>query len=180
MNLDVTVPPPQTRERATFGPERFSLKVLDDGGSELTCPNGRTTRQRERNEKDTGYKYIFSAGKCRGCPLREKCLQNPASKQGRTVIQNDYEAEYERVRAKVGTPAYQETRRAHPQIERKLGELVRHHGLRRARYRGGERVLCQALLTGWVVNIKRMVRLMKQKIVDAVRTPTVRAEWTTA
>ena len=84
----------------------------------LTCPNGRTTRQRERTEKDTGYKYIFSAGKCRGCPLREKCLQNPASKQGRTVIKNDYEMEYERVRAKVGTPAYQETRRDHPQIER--------------------------------------------------------------
>lgn len=47
----------------------------------------------------------------------------------------------------------------HPKIERKLSELVRRHGARRARYRGRWKVLIGGLLVGTVVNIKRMVYL---------------------
>ena len=82
LGLVVTVPPPPEPVRSTFGPDRFALRVLDNGAGELTCPHGQTTRQRERVAKDTGYKYIFSAGQCRGCPLREHCLQNPARREG--------------------------------------------------------------------------------------------------
>jgi len=77
---------------------------------------------------------------------------------GRQVSTNDYEAEYQAIEAKAKTPAYQEIRRQHRRIERKLGELVRWHGLRRARYRGRTRVLIQSLLTALVVNIKCVVR----------------------
>jgi len=96
--------------------------------------------------------------------------------EGRTVIKNDYEAEYRKVREQAQTEGYRETRRMHPKIERKLGELVRHHGQRRARYRGREKVRSQAVLTGWVVNIKRMVCLVISKALAAVATLPVRAE----
>lgn len=161
LNLDVTVPPPATPARSTFGPERFSLRVLDDGTSELTCPAGRTTRQHYRNDKDTGEKYVFAGSTCRGCVSREQCLERPSRKGGRTVIKNDYEAEYQRVAAKAKTPAYEATRREHPKVERKLSELVRRHGARRARFRGLTKVLGQAVLTAWVVNVKRMVKLLR-------------------
>lgn len=161
LNLDVTVPIPQVAKRSTFGPERFALTVLESGVGELTCPAGQTTRQHYRNDKDTGDRYVFAASKCRACAWREQCLEKPARKGGRTVIKNDYEAEYQRVAATAQTPAYEQTRREHSKIERKLGELARQHGARRARYRGLAKVFSQALLTALVVNVKRIVNLLR-------------------
>jgi transposase len=176
LNLDVTVPVPQETPRQTFGPERFELVVLPEGSAEMTCPAGEKTRQRERNEDDTGWKYSFKASQCAGCPLRGDCLQNPQSKRGRKVTKNDYEGEYSRARQKVGTEQYKQTRRQHPKVERKLGEMARHQGMRRARYRGRGKVRIQAVLTALVVNVKRMVKLIGRKVEEAVRTETVRAE----
>jgi len=176
LNLDMTVPPPTPPKRMTFGPERFSLKIIDEQHGEVTCPNGQSTRQRERIEKDNGRKYIFKPRQCAGCPLREQCLQNPLSKKGRTVIKNDYEAEYRRVAEKTTTPQYEQTRREHPKIERKLGEMARHQDARRARFRGQLKVLIQAVLTATVVNIKRIVKLLAQKKNSMLDALSVRAE----
>jgi transposase len=156
-NVTVFTPPVEPKPAAGFPPERFALDVLD--GQTLTCPGGQRTRQRERNPHDTGWKYRFSKKQCRGCRLRDECLSGPSVQQ-RTVIKNDYEAEYARARAQAQTPEYAAVRRQHPAIERKLSELVVQHGLRRARYREQPRVLYQGLLTGLVVNFKRLVRLV--------------------
>ena len=176
LNLDVTVPPPQTPERTTFGAERFSLIVLPDGNTELTCPNGQTTRCHRRTGKDTGSQYTFKKSQCAGCPLREQCVQNPQGKAPRNVIINDYDMEYRQVKAKSKTPKYQQTRRTHKKIERKLGEVVRHHNARRVAYRGLPKVLTQAVLTALVVNVKRMVKLLAQKMREAASALAVRAE----
>ncbi len=175
LNLDVTVPPKEPATRATLGPERFTLQMVDDVPA-LTCPQGQTTRQRHRNNNNTGYKYIFKYQQCADCPLRAPCLEHPEKKSGRTVIKNDYEAEYRRVEAKARTPEYQQTRRLHPKIERKLGELARHHGARRAVFRGQAKVWSQALLTALAVNIKRMVQLLGTTLADAAGILGVRAE----
>jgi transposase len=174
LNLEVTVPPPQPAQRTTFGPERFTLQVIDQV-CVLTCPNGQSTRQRERSDRDTSFKYVFTPKQCADCPLRGECLQNPDGRGGRKVSKNDYEAEYQEVHAKAQTAEYQETRRTHPKIERKLGELARHHQARRACYRGRQKVLGQALLTALVVNVKRMVNLLGKAVTAAAAQP-VRAE----
>lgn len=176
LNLDMTVPPPAQPEWTTFGPERFTLTIIDEHRGELTCPNGQTTRQRCRNRKDTGYRYQFKTSQCGACPLRAECLTNRESKRGRVVIKNEYEAEYRQVEAKAETPQYQTTRRIHPKIERKLNEVARHHGARRAHFRSLPKVLAQAVLTALVVNVKRMVKLLAQKSQEAVSALTVRAE----
>ena len=176
LNLDVTVPPPQPVARSTFGPERFTLQVLADGRAEVTCPAGRTTRQRERLADKHASRYTFKASHCAGCALRAQCLQKPQSPKGRTVIKNHYEAEYRRVHDKATTPAYAATRREHPKVERKLGEMARHHGARRACFRGLGRVLGQALLTALVVNVKRMLKLLARKTGAAAEALAVRAE----
>jgi transposase len=177
-NLEVTVPPPASPPRTTFGPERFTLTVLDESTRELTCPNGATTRQRSRNPKDTGDRYVFVAKKCLGCPLRKECLENPSSSKGRTVIKNDYEAEYRQVAAKSATAEYAAVRREHPKVERKLGEVVRHHGLRILRYRGHMKAVVQGCLTAMVVNVKRIVKLVSAPLGADVALP-VRAELAT-
>lgn len=178
LNLDVTVPPPQAPERATFGPERFSLTLVEseDGTAkgELKCPQGETTRQRTKVE--SGFQYQYKSSQCSGCPLRGDCMQNSASKKGRTVIKNDHEAEYKKVHEKAKTPEYAQTRKIHPRIERKLGEMVRHHDLRNARYRGQPKVLTQSLLTGLVVNVKAIVNALTRKADAAATEGAVRAE----
>jgi len=103
--------------------------------------------------------------------MRAECLASPAAKS-RTVIKNDYEAEYARARAQARTPEYAAVRRQHPAIERKLWELVGRPRARRALYRGRPRVLFQALLTALVVNLKRVVRLRGERVAAA---GTVRA-----
>jgi IS5 family transposase len=47
-------------------------------------------------------------------------------------------------------------------IERKSGEAKKWHELRRARYRGKWRETIQVLITFIVVNIKRMVKILKE------------------
>jgi IS5 family transposase len=158
LNLEVFTPPTEAVTPG-FPPQRFPLTVIDDRPT-LTCPAGETTQRRSRNDDDTGYIYRFDASACGACPLRSECLATPTSKC-RTVTKNDYEAEYRAARAKAQTPEYAEVRRRHPAIERKLAELVRRHDLRHARYRGRLRVLYQSLLTSLVVNLKRIVRLLR-------------------
>jgi transposase len=174
LNLEVIVPPTESAPTGGFPPEAFSL---DPAQKELTCPAGQTTRARERNANDTGWKYRFAARQCAGCPLRGQCLAKPETTTGgRTVIKNDYEATYRAARAKAQTPRYQEVRKQHPRVERKLGELVRWHDARHARYRGRAKVLIQALLTGWVVNVKRLLKLVE--LPAQATGGTVRAGWT--
>lgn len=158
LNLEVVVPPTEPSPAGGFPPEAFQL---DTANGELTCPAGQTTRRRERNARDTGWKYRFRTQQCAGCPLRAQCLARPETTSARTVIKNDYEAIYRAAREKAQTPRYREVRAQHPKVERKLGELVRWHGLRRARYRGITKILIQAFLTGFVVNVKRLSKLLE-------------------
>jgi transposase len=180
LNLDVTVPPPTPAPRTTFGPERFSLTIIDTQHGEVTCPAGAKTRRRSRTRQDTGYRYQFKASQCAACAQRSACLENPNPERGRVVVKNDYEAEYKQVQEKARTPQYQETRRTHPKIERKLGEVVRHHRARRTSFRGLAKVLTQAVMTALAVNVKRMVKLLAPTVLPPAATTTVRAElrWT--
>jgi transposase len=176
LNLDVTVPPQAARERTTFPAERFALTVLEDRTPVLTCPAGHTSGSGKPNTQKYTTLFRFNAKECSCCPLREQCLERPASQKGRTVQKNDYQAEYDKVAAKAKTPAYQETRRVHPKVERKLNEVARHHRCRRARYRGKLKVLVQAFLTTMTVNIKRMVKLIVRSVSPEAAASAVRAE----
>ncbi|MBV8614982.1 MAG: IS1182 family transposase [Acetobacteraceae bacterium] len=162
--LEVFTPPTTV---PGFGAERFTESVIE-GRRTLTCPAGESTQQRRRNEEGTGFIYRFAPSQCLGCPLRDVCLTKPEAK-ARTVTKNDYEAEYQAARAKAQTPEYAAVRKRHGAIERKLGELVRWHALRYARYRGRAAVLYQSLMTTFVVNLKRIVRLRDAAADEALR-----------
>lgn len=154
--LDLYVPPKAEVPSEYFQPQEF---IEDTTQGSLTCPAGQTTSSRDRNRRDTGWRYCFTRGACAECPLRARCMAKLPERHGRTVTKNAYEAEYQRMRAKAQTPQYAAVRAVHSKIERKLSELVRRHGARRARYRGRYKVLCGQLMAAAVVNVKRLVRL---------------------
>jgi transposase len=149
--IDWTVPAPEL-----FQPEVFTL---NDTREEVRCPGGATTRKRQRTQRGHGWRFQFAPAQCQTCPFRARCLQ-PDTRGGRSVIKNDYEAQYRAAQQRAQTPAYQAVRREHPRIERKLADLIRWHNGRRVRYRGRLRVKVQYLLTAVVVNCKRIVKLL--------------------
>jgi transposase len=172
LNVEVFVPPPKVRERQGFSPEQFTL---DAAQTTLTCPAGQTTQKRRRNWMDHAWDYRFARAACAACPLLAQCMASLPQQTGRTVTKNDYEAEYRAARAKAQTPEHKAVRQQHRAIERKLGEMVRWHRCRRARYWGQGRVLLQGLLTAVVVNVKRLASLMRTLVPDQGGGGAVRA-----
>jgi hypothetical protein len=67
---------------------------------------------------------------------------------------------HDRVRARQATPAYQLSQRCRKKIEELFGEAKDWHGLRRFRRRGTLRVGQEALLVGWILNLKRLAKLL--------------------
>ncbi len=157
LNLEVFVPVPPEPPTEHFTAEDFRL---DETGERVTCPAGQQSSRRDRSRHNTGWIYRFRYTACSACPLQGKCTAKLPKDHGRSVIKNDYAAEYAAARAKVQTPEFDAVRREHRKVERKLGELVRHHGGRRARYRRRPKVLMQELMTAMVVNVKRIVRIL--------------------
>jgi transposase len=159
LNLTVYVPPHSQgmADSPYFKPADFQLSP---DGLRLMCPNEQETDRRHRNDKDTAWVFHFKRSQCAACPLLDRCLAKLPAKHGRSVSKNDYQTEYDAARHLAQTEAYAQVRHQHPKVERKLAEMVRYHGGRRARYRGQARVKIQFLLIGLVVNIKRIVRLV--------------------
>jgi transposase len=155
--VTVYVPPPPLVETPFFGPEAF---VLDAEHGVLTCPGGQQTATKTRKASNSGWQFAFARGQCAACPLQAQCLPTLPQQKGRSVTKNDYQAAYDAARARAATDRYAAVRRQHPRVERKLADIVRYHGGRRCRYRGQWRVNIQYLLTGLVVNVKRMVKLL--------------------
>ena len=157
LNLEVFVPPPPLSEpTGYFTPPDFAT---EEEGEWVRCPAEQATTRRYRTSNDSGWQYQFRRATCAACPLLARCMARLPQHNGRVVTKNDYEAEYAAARRKAQTPAYAAVRQRHPAVERKLAELVRIHRMRWARYRKQMRVRIQALLTAFVVNVKRMVRL---------------------
>lgn len=162
LDLDLYVPPSPQSESTKYTAKDFQE---DREAGKATCPNGEQTTTRYRNTKDTAWTYRFDRDKCQACPLRANCMDSLPKHSGRTVRKNDYAEDYRKMREKSGTEKYKEVRRQHSGIERKIADLVRNHGARRARYRCRPKVLCQQLMTAFAANVKRMVKLLGAPIV---------------
>lgn len=170
LNVIVYVPPHSQgmAENPYFKPDDFQLSL---DGTRLICPHEAETQQRHRTKKDTGWVFHFKRSQCAACPLLQACMAKLPAKHGRSVTKNDYQAEYTAARHLAQTEAYAQVRQQHPKVERKLAEIVRYHGGRRARYRSRTRVKIQFLLIGMVVNIKRIVRLVGSTLKAPVLRP---------
>lgn len=168
LGVEVYVPPRTEPAAGYFRPEQFTLEPAT---GVLTCPGGYQTTSKERNANDTGWKFTFARRPCACCALQAQCLAALPQHKGRSVIKNDYQAEYDAARERAQTARYAEVRRQHPRVERKLADIVRYHGGRRSRYRGRGRVKVQYLLVGMVVNIKRSVKLLRAPVAQPMPQP---------
>jgi len=146
----------KTQQPANSG-GRFSKNEfeIDLERESVTCPAGRTAPIRRGT--DGGGTASFGPA-CAGCPLREQCTKAAA---GRNISVGVHEEQLAAARARQQHPDWVADYRAtRPKVERKIGHLMRrHHGGRRARVRGQDKVAADFALLAVAVNLARLAVL---------------------
>jgi transposase len=169
LGVTVYVPPKTEPSSSHFTPTDFTLNTE---GTAVTCPAGQTSRYHQRDTGRHAEIFRFTRQTCAACPLQAQCVAKLGTGPfGRSVTKNDYEAEYKRARQRAKSDEFGAVRREHPAVERKLNELMNHHGGRRARYWGRAKVRAQQLMTGFVVNTKRFLSLLATLRADPTAIP---------
>jgi hypothetical protein len=123
------------------------------------CPAGKANTQCSRLvEQATGkvsYRFEFGAH-CHDCSLRGQCLGQ--DQRHRSLVVGEHHSLLQNRRQEQQIPAFQERMKHRNAIEGTQSELVRAHGLRRARYRGLAKVKLQNYFIGAACNVKRWLR----------------------
>jgi len=148
-----------TRTRAVYPKSMF---IYDETHHTVTCPQGVTTTESYHDRQKDIRTFHFPMTACGVCVVQAACTN---AKEGRRTIgispvhHDLLEAErYNR------TPAFKADMRLRPVIEGTHSEMKRYHGLRRARYRGLQKVGLQCYVTAAVVNIKRWIKRLREHI----------------
>lgn len=131
---------------------RANAFYYDEETDQLICPHGARSIGKVRHSKG-GEIYYFSVGDCRGC-TRADCKKDT---KGRVRI---YLGEGEKARRAIPKEAMRWALSERKKVERRFGQAKRHHRLARARYRGRWRMGIQAVMTFFVIDAKRMVKLL--------------------
>jgi transposase len=140
---------------------RFSSAdfVVSVAARQATCPAGKTNTQCSRLEEEKTGKvsYRFEFGDhCHECPLRSQCLGK--DQRHRTLQVGQYHTLLQARRQEQRTEAFKLKMHRRNAIEGTQSELVRAHGLRRARYLGLAKAGRQNFMAAAACNVKRWLR----------------------
>lgn len=153
---------PSAHKENVFGAEAFEVKVEQ---RRAFCPAGKQSTQCSRlKEKQSGkvsYRFEWS-WHCHGCEWRSKCVG--ANQKHRSLVVGQYHTGLQKRRREQKTSVFVERMKIRNGIEGTQSELVRAHGLRRARYRGKAKVDLQNQFIGAACNVKRWLRLLARKM----------------
>lgn len=148
------LPGPQKDGRFTAA--QFQINVEE---RHAICPAGKANTQCSRLvEASTGnicYRFEFST-QCHDCPLAAQCLGK--AQRHRSLVVGEHHTALQTRRQEQQTPAFRQRMKHRNAIEGTQSELVRAHGLRRARYRGLAKVSLQNYFIGAACNAKRWIR----------------------
>jgi hypothetical protein len=140
-----------------FVPEQFNIAVEQ---RKAVCPTGQQNTQCSRlEEQATGkvsYRFEWNSSTCGPCPWRQQCIK--AEHSHRTLTVGEHHTTLQTRRQEQQTKPFQQRMRHRNAIEGTQSELVRAHGLRRARYRGLAKAKLQNYFIAAACNIKRWLR----------------------
>lgn len=157
-----------TRTRVIYPKSMFRY---DEVNNLLTCPAGITAKQSFWDRQKEIRTFHFPMTECGKCPRKPECTN---SRDGRrTVGISKVNKELREAEAYNLTEQFKEDMKLRPAIEGKLSELVRYHGMRRARYRGIKKVGLQCYFAALAVNIKRWIKMELEKLKPKIPKPTI-------
>ena len=173
--VEVDVPPPPgPEETSMLGPEAC---VLEAPQGVLPCPGGHQTAPKTRQAHHTGWQWVCARRQGLEWRLQAQCLTSLSPQTGRRVSKHDDQAEDEAARARATTPGDAAVRQPPPRVERQRADSVRSHDGRRRRYRGPWRVQGPYLLTGRVVQVKRMGKRRRRQGAQPAWQPVSSSVW---
>ena len=138
---------------------RYAKPVADNGSFEYdpkqdhyTCQAGHVLAPKHA-VRSTQYYYIKKAH-CQNCQWQSSCYLGGARA---CIARNKYKEAIERVQCRQEDPVFQQRMAERSwKVEGLFGEAKEQHGLRRAKYRGSEKMRIQAYLIGIAQNLKRL------------------------
>ena len=146
-----------SKEDPRFGTDHFNIRVEQ---RQAICPAGQQNSQCSRlEEQATGkvsYRFEWSTEACAQCPLRQQCLK--ADQKHRTLAVGEHHTILQARRREQKTEPFKQRMKHRNAIEGTQSELVRAHGLRRARYRSLAKARLQNYFIGAACNVKRWLR----------------------
>lgn len=153
---------PSPRKGNVFGAEDFEVKVEE---RRAFCPAGKESTQcsrlEEKRSAKVSYRFEWSRH-CQGCELGDRCVGT--GQKHRTLVVGQYHTWLQARRREQASASFRERMKIRNGIEGTQSELVRAHGLRRARYRGKGKVDLAHQFIGAACNIKRWLRLLAREI----------------
>ena len=139
-----------------FTAESFHIEVEQ---RRAVCPAGKLNTQCSRLENQTTGQVTYRlewGPDCQDCPLRAQCI-GPGQAH-RTLVVGEHHTVLQARRKEQKTEAFAREMKHRNAIEGTQSELVRAHGLRRARYRGLAKARLQNYFAAAACNIKRWIR----------------------
>ncbi len=159
---------PSAHKGSGYRAELFEVHVE---ARRAVCPAGKENTQCSRlEEKKEGgkvtYRFEWSTH-CHNCSLREQCVGE--GQKHRTLVVGEHHTLLQQRRREQKTDAFRQRMHARNGIEGTQSELVRAHGLRRARYRGKAKLDLQIQFIGAACNIKRWLSVLAWETKMALR-----------
>jgi hypothetical protein len=157
---------PAPQKDGRFSTEDFQVQVEE---RTALCPAGKTNTQCSPLEEEATGKvsYRFEFGfHGQACPLRGQCLGQ--DQRHRTLVVGEHHTLLPARRQEQQTEGFKQRMKQRNGIEGTQSELVRGHGMRRARYRGLAKVKLQNYFIGAACNVKRWIRREAWKLAQAV------------
>ncbi len=149
-----------------FTTEQFQVTVEE---RQAVCPARKANTQCSRLvEEETGkvsFRFEWSSH-CGECAWRGQCVA-PKQKH-RSIVVGEYHSALQARRQEQKTEAFKKRMKHRNGIEGTQSEMVRGHGLRRARYRSLAKSKLQNYFIGAACNVKRWLRREAWKIKQAV------------
>ncbi|MBV8378327.1 MAG: transposase [Verrucomicrobia bacterium] len=136
--------------------EAFDISITE---RKAVCPDGKTSTNCSKltEEKSAKVTYRFEFGsQCHDCAHRAACV--PSAQPHRTILVGAYHEALQQRRRDQQSEEFQLQMHQRNAIEGTISELVRSHGLRRARYKGFAKVDLQNQFIAAACNMKRWVR----------------------
>lgn len=149
--------------------ERNGFTFNKDAGL-MVCPAGHLAMSVEkvkpRNKKNSGnanggLKYNFSIRKCKNCPYKEGCYKEGLKTKTYTVnLGSETSKKHEEFQE---TEYFKARIKERYKIEAKNSELKGSHGLGKCRYSRLKGMQFQSYMTAFVVNVKRIIKMIDPK-----------------
>ena len=148
------IPHPLVREDKTKFPR--SVFIYDSAQDVYRCPAGQLLHRRG-GVTEGRYRYQTKAGVCESCPMRAGCTTSSKTRLlSRQVHQDAIEWADSRL-----SPGQRKARMRRRKIraEGSFADSANHHGYKRARWRGGEKMTIQNLLIATAQNLRKLLRV---------------------